>query len=389
MQTKLKLILAILVSFASKLNFYSDIVIRSLDNNVQMFSDDKFSHDIIIQTPEIKLYKKNTILPAKSIRLKKLEELFNECKEIVCNRSETSQEVKEKIKSCKIIIEKTDFKHLIAATILIIHPLDTPDDSKYPAVDAIQINLLLIAKLNLDQKNDYLTLKTLIFHELGHVFFKDVETIEKQKKEPNLNDCEALLKLINTACIENGFEPNLIKSYIQKEQINESKEMLIALIHNLQFRHNERRADLFAATMLEKGVAMQGFKRFFKLSSDIMPGYDDAAGSLKDDHDPDKLRLELFSLHSNGKIKLNLDSGKIEDVAKNKTMSPKELKYIIEKNSLDYLKGKNLILATFSCILFCAGGCFIVKANKKKELPLDDAESPNEEIDQMVAEQEA
>ncbi len=345
MQTKLKLILAILISFTSELNFDSDIIVMKHDGTL----DCKKSDDVI-KIPE----------HFNSIQVKSLETILSECKELICKKCTMSQETKDRVMSCKIIIERQPLDAIISTSYMKINN-STPQC-------IISINPFYLGLL-IDEEGYELLLKAQLLHEFGHIFFNDLKTIEAQKKELQDKDSETLLKLINTACIENGFEPNLIKSYIQKEKINESKEMLIALIHNLQIRHNERRADLFAATMLEKGVAMQGFKRFFKLSSDIMPGYDDAAGSLKDDHDPDKLRLELFSLHSNGKIKLNLDSGKIEDVAKNKTMSPKELKYILEKNSLDYLKGKKLILATFGCILFCTAGCFIVKTNKKKSCP--------------------
>ena len=389
MQTKYKVILAILISFTSELNIYSDIMLRNVNDTLQTFSGElyfysdiilrnvndtlqTFSGDIIT-TPELKIYKTNETLPAKNIKLETLENVFNECKKIVFNSNKSSQEVKKKIQSCKIIIEKSDFKYPISVTTITFHPVDAVDVSKYAAVDAIQINVFLIAKLNLDERNDFLTLKTLILHELGHIVFNDLETIEAQKKELQDKDSETLLALINTDCIEHGFNPNWINHHIEKEAFSESKENLITLIHNLQFRHNERRADLFAATMLEKNEAMDGFERFSKIYSDILPKYEELNGSLKDDHDPDNLRLKLLNLHSNGEIKLNLGSGEIEDARKNKVLSPKETKAMLESSDQESFKTKN-----------------------KKDHPLakpeeafNEAETPNEKIDQMVAKQES
>jgi len=245
-----------------------------------------------VRLPALVLHN-GTILPSRTLDVMYLRNTIYSLKNKILQNQYLSDDGKKRVENSIFVIEE-------ARGISSMYVCPPENDEIYRL--CVEVSFLNFIDLSIEKTQQ--AFAALIMHEYSHIAFDDVNESISRSEELKTKQKEDLIDICKNAYEAAGCQEPLISLE------NYSCPELVDLEYNLSFKMKERRADLFAATILNFTGINEGLKIYNDIS-DTLTSMNVEQGSISDSHDSVPDRIKLIWLAQSDKISLNLSNGEI------------------------------------------------------------------------------
>ena len=324
----------------------------------------KFTEQQILLPPV--QFKNGKIIPAKTIVLSFLENMIDEIKVEILKNTKLSAKSRLFIENAYVMIMQPNHT-TICAGVHLNHGF-------------IRIGSSFLSVLDFRNQEHLNCLKMILYHEFCHIFFDDTSVLNNLNQQIQSMPCSEVPQSVKATVQENGFE-------LDHETTKKKTFANLLSIHsNVIFKHNERRADIFAAQFVGANDFAIALKTLHFMLEHCYCVDKNLIGCMDDAHDSLAQRLALLDLYQSGIVSLNLETGNIE-LADKKVLSAIELKTMIEEREKAlltdsftvikriyiphkqyYIAEKHVVFAMSFILCACIGRFIYIAASKANKL---------------------